>query len=192
MAPQLNSARHRRRRGFSLIEVVIAIGVCTYALLVIGSLLPVGLATFQATSQQVIETEIFNQLWLQFNTTPFYSLQNANDGVAPIFPSAQSPVYYYYDGDGQQIVVSGSNPGKPSNAVYLVRVALSNSQTSPTPETTVPLVDGGLSTTGPSLTFIRVQIGFHFDPANVPAGKTDTRVATRTFLMAKRDTWDGS
>jgi uncharacterized protein (TIGR02598 family) len=192
MAPHLKSTRHRRRRGFSLIEVVIAIGVCTYALLVIGSLLPVGLATFQATNQQVIETEIFNQLWLQFNTTPFSSLQSANDGVAPLFPTAQSTIYYYYDGDGQQLVTSGSSSAAPANAVYLVRVALSNSQTTPTPETTVPQVDGGLSVTGPSLTFIRVQIGFHFDPSNLPAGKTDTRVATRTFLIAKRDTWDGS
>jgi uncharacterized protein (TIGR02598 family) len=179
-------------QGFSLVEVVIATGLCTYALLVVAALLPVGMITFRSANQQIIETEIFNRLSSEFNTTPFYSLQNTSNGVSPLFPTSTSAIYYYFDDEGQDITPSGSNPPPPSGTVYIARCTLVNSQTQTTLESTVPPVDGGASPSGASLTFIQVQIGFHYDPANVASGKTDPRVITRSLLVAKRDTWDGS
>ena len=121
MSIHRKSRRAYRHSGFSLDEVVIAIGLCTYVLLVVATVFPVGIVTIQDASKQIVETEIFNRLWLQFNTTPFYSLQNVDNGVNPLFPSPTSAIYYYYDQDGQDITPAGTNPAAPSGTVYLAR-----------------------------------------------------------------------
>jgi uncharacterized protein (TIGR02598 family) len=192
MANSFKQAASSRGGGFSLIEVVLATGLCTYALLVIASVLPVGMGMIQNANQQIVDTEIFNQLWSKYKTTPFYSLQNANNGASATFSSPTQAIYSYYDGDGQDVTPSGTVTGVPAAAVYIVRSSLINSNTNASLASTTPQVDGGQNSSGPSLTFIQVQIGFHFDPANLAAGKSDPRVATRTFLIAKRDTWNGS
>jgi uncharacterized protein (TIGR02598 family) len=191
--PNLLSRSHPARgAGFSLVEVVIATGLCTYALLVIASLLPLGLGMFQSAQQQIVDTEIFNQQWSKYNTTPFYNLQNANNGASAVFATPTQAIYTYYDADGQDITPSGASPAAPAGTVYIVRASLVNSVTKPSLGATVPAVDGGQSSTGAALNFIRVDIGFHFDPVNLAAGTSDPRVTTRTFLIAKRDTWNGS
>jgi uncharacterized protein (TIGR02598 family) len=192
MNPLRNRLRSFRNSGFSLIEVAIATGLCTYALLVIASALPFGVAMIQNANQQVIETEIFNRVWSTFNTTPFYSLQNAQNGATAVFANASTPLYYYYDSDGADVTPSTSGAPAPANAIYTVRISLKNTQTTASLTATTPTVDGGASVTGPSLTFIQVQIGYHYDPASVAAGTTDPRVVTRSFLLAKRDTWNGT
>jgi uncharacterized protein (TIGR02598 family) len=181
-----------RRAGFTLLEVVIAIGLCSGALLTIFALLPLGMDVVQDASRQVAENEIFNRLWSQFNTTPFSSLQNWNGSVSPIFMSPTTPLAYYYDAEGQDITPSQSGAAAPEGAVYIARCALENSQTNPTLSTTVPMVDGGSNASGASLTFVKVQIGFHFDPVNLQQGRSDYRVVTRNFLLAKRDSWNGN
>ena len=147
--------------------------------------------TIQSATNQVTEAEIFNRLWSQFSSTPFYALQNTDSGITPVFASASSAVYFYYDADGQDITPSRAGAA-PAGAVYIVCVSLVNSQTNATLNATVPTVDGGTNTSGASLTFLRVQIGLHLDPGTLAAGKTDSRVTTKNFLLAKRDAWNGS
>ncbi len=67
---RLSTQRRFGRSGFSLIEVVVATGLCTYALVVIACLLPMGLGTVQLANSQIVETEIFNRIWLEVNTIP--------------------------------------------------------------------------------------------------------------------------
>jgi uncharacterized protein (TIGR02598 family) len=184
----LRNRGHFYRDGFSLIEVVIATGLCTFAFLTIFSLLPVGMVTIQNATTQVTETEIFNRVWSQFNTTPYYNLQN---GTTPLFTTSSSTVCYYYDQEGQDITPSGSNPAAPGTTVYTVRCSLGYSQNDQNLAGTIPTYANGTSTTSPAATFIQVQIGSHIDPANA-LSPSDPRVTTRTFLIAKRDTWDGS
>jgi uncharacterized protein (TIGR02598 family) len=155
--------------GFSLLEVVIATGLCTYALIIIASLLPVGMGVIQVASKQTVETEIFNELWSEFNTTPFASLSGSNQ---PLFNSTTASNPFWFDLNGGQLT---SN----ANAIYFVRCTPVNSTT------TVPVVDGTGVSAG--LNLAEIQIGFHVDPASVLPGKTDPRVSTRTFLLVKRD-----
>jgi uncharacterized protein (TIGR02598 family) len=173
------SDRARGKGGFSLIEVALATGLGTFVLLVIAGLLPVGMGVFLTATQQTIETEIFNELWADFNTTPFSSLGTAAAPTSPLVnATATSP--FWFDANGDQLSSS-------AGAVYDVRCSLVNSASTPAPAATVPAVDGGSGTIGssPYLNFVKIQIGYHIDP--LTASATDPRVITRTLLLVKRD-----
>lgn len=156
-----------------------ATGLSTFVLLVIAGLLPVGMGVFLTATQQTVETEIFNETWAEFNTTPFSSLGTPTAPTSPLInSSAASP--FWFDANGDQLSSS-------AGAVYNVRCSLVNSASSPAPAATVPSVDGGVATKGssPYLNFVKIQIGYHIDP--LTASATDPRVITRTLLLVKRD-----
>jgi len=79
-------------RGFSLVEVVLAIGLTTFALLVMFSLMPVGLNTLQDANRQIVEAEVFNILGSELTTTKFTEL-DAYAASATSFPR-------YFDNEG--------------------------------------------------------------------------------------------
>lgn len=54
--------RHSRNRGFSLIEVVIAIGVVAYVIFGVMGLLPAGMRTFSNANQQSAAANLLNSL----------------------------------------------------------------------------------------------------------------------------------
>ncbi len=165
--------------GFSLIEVVIATGLCTYALVILASLMPLGLGVMQTASQQTIETEIFNEMWSEFNTTPFSDL-SATSSTTTLFNSTSTNPYWF-DNSGQQL-------SSATGAIYQVRCTLVNSSTYSAAGAVSPAVDGGTAASGQSsayLNFVKIQIGYHVDPQTASA--TDPRVFSRTFLLVKRD-----
>lgn len=93
-----------RREGFSLVEVVLAIGLVTFAMLVIFSLLPVGLFSLQESNRQIVETEIFNTVGAELSSTPFDQLTNYQTTRFPI----------YFNNEGTEISTS-------NNAIFIVR-----------------------------------------------------------------------
>ena len=82
-------------RAFSLVEVVLAIGLATFALLVIFSLLPAGLKSLQEANRQIVETEIFNSLGAELASTKF-------DDVEAHLASRFTPSLYF-DNEGLQV-----------------------------------------------------------------------------------------
>lgn len=113
--PSRSRARPCSRAGFSLVEVVLAIGLVTFAMLVIFSLLPVGLFSLQESNRQIVETEIFNTVGAELSSTPFDQLTN--------YQTTRFPIYFNNEGTE----VSSSN-----NAIFYVRcnapVAESNAE----------------------------------------------------------------
>lgn len=101
------------RQGFSLVEVVLATGLVMFALLVIFSLMPAGLASLQEANRQIVETEVFASLGAELSSTPFTTLDSY---VTKRFP-------LYYDREGGELKNS-------SNAVFTVRCALTTSTSS--------------------------------------------------------------
>ena len=101
--------------GFSLVEVILAIGLVTFAILVIFSALPVGFVSLQGSSRQIVETEIFNMVGAELDSTSRSQLTNYQMTRFPI----------YLDNEGEEVGVS-------SNAVFTVRcsdpVAESNAE----------------------------------------------------------------
>jgi uncharacterized protein (TIGR02598 family) len=192
------------RAGFSLIEVVVATGLCTYALVVIACLLPMGLGTVQVANSQIVQSEIFNKIWLEVNTTPFADLANyfrVKNGTFPDL-TTNGQGLTYFDKDGGELSPTTYSATPPANDVYIVYCSLvypgSPNAPSSAPSSsrlTALNVDGwtlpstsGTTTAGMSLFLI--EIGSHINPSTVTL--PDTRVATRTYVIAKRDTYNGS
>lgn len=92
------------RRAFSLVEVLMAIGLVTFALLVIFSLMPAGLAALQGANRQIVETEIFNTIGAELASTPFQTLDDYVKNANKRFP-------VYFDNEG--IEVPANSPDKP-------------------------------------------------------------------------------
>ena len=191
------------RAGFSLVEVVIATGLCTYALVIIACLLPMGLGTIQNATSQIVQTEIFNRIWLEVNTLEFYQLPNYQRLKGGAFPDASlnSSGLTYFDKDGTELggTTALNTTAAAGSAVYKVYCTLAVTSGGPYSTTLYPPIDGlGMTTNtivagssgGAGLNLLKVQIGFHVDPSTATAG--DSRVATRSFVIAKRDTVNGN
>lgn len=97
-----------RARGFSLAEVVLAIGIASFSLLVIFSLIPLGLGVVQDTGRQMIGTEIFNKIESELVSTPFYTDSTKTTDVLDGYLKSRYPLYF--DTEGNEL--SGSQaPG---------------------------------------------------------------------------------
>jgi uncharacterized protein (TIGR02598 family) len=152
--------------GFSLIEIVIAIGIVSFCLVVVFSLLPTGLAVFQDANRQIVETEIYNTLGSELHSTPFANLssyaqtQSTNNLGVTVSGTARYPVYF--DNDGVELTGS-------TGAIYTAECVLSS--TSSAPEVSV----------NNQAQRATILIGFHFDPFGTsPSGVQPDQ---RTFLL---------
>lgn len=88
-------AAHRRQRGFSLVEVTLAIGVVGFAFVAVLGLLPVGLHVFRAGIDTTVQSQIVQRVVADAQQTDFdllkqrpvemrYFDDQANDlGVTP-------------------------------------------------------------------------------------------------------------
>jgi len=117
--PPVTPPRHHRSNAFTLIEVVIALGIATFAMLPILALMPVGLQTLQNSSNDTVTAGIAQQIrgelqQVSFNPqtsgTPtaltMSNLCGTLDGQY-LPASSQPPGFiYYYSLDGVQLNVT--------------------------------------------------------------------------------------
>lgn len=81
----------RAHRGFSLIEVTLALGIVSFALITILGVMPVGLNTLRDAVDETTETQIVRQLGAEASLLPFTDIKATMDGKT-----------YYFDDEGQQ------------------------------------------------------------------------------------------
>ena len=98
----------RKRSGFSLVEVTLALGMVTFSLLSLVSLVPMGLTTFHKAVNTSVSSQIVQHVVTDFQQTDFSAL------------SQQNPVIYFDD----QANELPSTSGVPSGAVYYVNVVV--------------------------------------------------------------------
>lgn len=95
-------------RGASLVEVTLAIGVVSFAMIVVFGLLPVGLNSSQNSIEQTAANDVLAAVATDLRATPPTSppggvAVSARFGIAiPANPvtSSPSPTVLYFDGDG--------------------------------------------------------------------------------------------
>lgn len=102
-------------RGFSLIEVTIALGVVSFALIALFGLLPTGLTTFRSSIDRTVASQIAQNIISQARQTDFSSL----GGLAT---PAGSPKRFTEDGD---------ETTDASKTIYIAKVEVTTSVSLP-------------------------------------------------------------
>jgi uncharacterized protein (TIGR02598 family) len=82
-------------QGFSLIEVVIAVGVAAFVLVALLGLLPVGLTTFRSSMNSAVGTEIIQRV--------------VGDVQAADFDSISGQTFRYFDEQGSELPAASNN-----------------------------------------------------------------------------------
>lgn len=157
-------------RAFSLVEVVLAIGITGSALLVIFAALPLGLSSLQEGQRQIVETEIFNKIGAELAGTSQSDLDPDKSTTNYCGKRFQYPVYF--DAEGNEL---GTSATAPAQAVFFVKCATSKISSD---VWSVVGVSGG-----EELLSGIVSIGFHQTPSD-PASPPTPNVRRRSFLLS--------
>jgi len=112
----LRKARHRTAAGFSMVELVLSLGVLAFAFVSLLALLPAGMSTFRKAVDASVTSQISQRIVNEIQESDFstYLKKYAN--------AQQTP--RYFDDQGNEL------PDK-TNALYWVNVKLATSPTLP-------------------------------------------------------------
>ena len=98
--------REDKDRGFSLVEVTLALGVAGFCLIAVFGLLPIGVQTNQRAISQTAGTSILSNVIADMRATPKTSPASTQYGIAL---STSSTTTLYFDGQGQFATSRGAN-----------------------------------------------------------------------------------
>lgn len=118
--------RKSLRRGFSLVEVVLAIGVVAFAFVGIFALLPVGLGVFREAIDTSVSSQIVQRVVSDAQVADFETLTNPSTSSG----GSSSGDYFvlplrYFDDQGTEVVSTSGNSltsAQQLQVVYYVRV----------------------------------------------------------------------
>ncbi len=138
--------RRNASRGFSLIEVAIALGFLSCALLMVAGLFPVGLSTLKAAMDETTESQIVQRISMNASLSNFHDLSSHFQGGV-----------FYFDQEGEEFISSKH----PTEKIYRV-------ETRYTAPLLTPFSSADLSE---SLARIEIKISRNYSTAKT-AGKT--------------------
>lgn len=107
-----------RLRGFSLVEVTLALGIVSFALIAIFGLVPSGLSTFRTSIDRTVASQIAQNIVNQARQTDFNNLTS-------LATPPGSPRRFTEDGD------EITNSIDYSKTIYIAKVEVTNSVTFP-------------------------------------------------------------
>jgi uncharacterized protein (TIGR02598 family) len=172
--PPLRLKTRDFRRAFSLVEVVMAIGITAFAAVSIAGLIPVGLGSFRQTKNMSTASDISRLIFSDLNNTTFTNLTASQQGSASAwrlpapnavvntggYSNTYSDTTYIrnFDEQGTEIASSTTNAGAPVSALYQVnvRVAYASFSQSPT----------GAAIANPNLLVVTIQVALN--PGRLP------------------------
>lgn len=123
------SMRHfGARRGFSLVEVVLAIGVVAFAFVAIFSLLPVGMGVFREAMDTSVSAQIVQRIVSDSQQTNFDNLVDPTKSGGTASGDWFVLPLRYFDDQGSEVKVTGASPSATQKEmiVYHVRIRGSN------------------------------------------------------------------
>jgi type II secretory pathway pseudopilin PulG len=168
----------QRAAGFSLVEVVLAIGVVAFAFVALLGLLPTGLSTFRKAMDVSVGAQIFQKVMDDARQTDFRILVDDTDtkvienpGTSTIFqaPSLNTPLLRYFDESGSEIIPPSFGQGSKNGSMLTPQQKLQvlyyvNTRISA--PTVLPVNSAGAGAVNPYLATITVQIASN--PGNLP------------------------
>jgi uncharacterized protein (TIGR02598 family) len=109
-----------RTDGFSLVEMVLALGVLAFAVVPIFALLPAGMTTFRKAIDASVTTQISQRMVNEAQQTDFNTF------------IATNPPIRYFDDQGEEITTATGTAGSaPAGAIYQVSVHVTSAPTLP-------------------------------------------------------------
>jgi uncharacterized protein (TIGR02598 family) len=156
-----------QRDGFSLVEVVLAVGIVAFAFVGVLALLPTGMSVFHQSLNISVGSQIAQRVINDAQQTDFTQLISGGAGTSPFrlanpIDSAKGPVRWF-DDEGKEL-------SSAAGAVYFVNTRIVTS-------TALPLASGTM--TNPDLATVTVQV------ATNPGNQT-------LALSASTDLWSGA
>jgi len=172
-----NSIARQRRSGFSLVEVVLAVGVISFAFVAILGLLPAGLTQFRQAMDNSVASQIAQRILMDAQQSDFDvlidSAHNNPGSVTPIrartFSASDTakstPLYVrYFDEQGNEIVPQGMFPTAKEAVAIVYHV-----NTRITPGTSLPgsspTGNADLGSTGVNVSLATVLVQVAFNPS---------------------------
>jgi prepilin-type N-terminal cleavage/methylation domain-containing protein len=160
--------RRHSQRGFSLVEVVLAMGVVAFCLLAIVGMMPVTLNTQKTSIQQTTANELLAQVLADLRADvrlpPGQASKEQTSGfnLHGHWAAVATPDTIYFTNDGDQTPAGGVNVTPvPSDAAFRAKITYLFPPTSTT-----------------SLADITITWPAQIDPATgVPSGKVETFIA---------------
>jgi uncharacterized protein (TIGR02598 family) len=101
--------------AFSLVEVVLAMGVVSFAILTLLALVPTGMNGFQQAQTNNVETDIVQKINTELQNAPYSSLFSSGGAATNATVFGSSGVRYYD--------MEGDSLASPTGAVYLVSLS---------------------------------------------------------------------
>lgn len=120
----LPAPRRQTHRGFSLIEVTLALGVASVALITLLGMVPVGLNTFRSAIETTVRTDVTRRIVADMQQTPFSSINSSQsnyfftDEGTPTSQGAANSVFKV----NYTVSSNVSYPGGSSSALKKVTV----------------------------------------------------------------------
>ncbi len=153
------SSRKLSEKGFSLVEVVLAIGVVAFAFVAIFSLLPVGMGVFREAMETSVGAQIAQRIVTDVKESDFDSLVKNPSGDFYVLPMR------HFDDQGNEVIFPNPDAVTPAdltskNVIYTARVRGTKPDSK---ATTLPSTGTRFRPKG--ATFLTIQI------AQNPAGK---------------------
>jgi uncharacterized protein (TIGR02598 family) len=171
MNTDLNSLRifqsHRRRQaGFSLVEVVLAVGVVSFAFVAILGLIPAGLSQFRQAVDTSVCSQIAQRVIMDAQQTEFDILidaantQSKEPGISFRAPKISGAELRYFDEQGNEVVPSNesakTNPATLSTKEKALIVYHVNTRIRPM--TVLPRTSGDES---PAIATVTVEVAYN-------------------------------
>ena len=108
--------RDDRTAAFSLVEVTLAIGVATFCLIAVFSLLPIGVRTNRNATSQTAATGLLASVIADLRATPNPPRINTSVQYQITFGTTKPPLYF--DGAGQFATSPGPNSRYQLNVTF--------------------------------------------------------------------------
>lgn len=170
--------RRRRKTAFSLVEVVLAVGIVAFAFVGLIALIPAGLNNFRASMNASVGSQIFQRVVSDAEQSDFDLLTKCDPNyTADSSVFSELPVRYF-DDEGGEVIPATPGALSPSEALKVIyhvstRVAASGpadvSGDSTACFTSLPASPGSPRFNPRFSVFLTVQIANN--PANLPIAK---------------------
>lgn len=119
---------HYGERAFSLVEVAIAFGILSFAMITLIGLLPMALTTLREVKRDTVHANILQYVAATANLTPFTNMVSLATGT----PQNNSPPPWTFDDQGEVLSQGATtNASDTSPAAYKAYISVTSSPISP-------------------------------------------------------------